>query len=267
VSDSAVTLNPQMENPNLSVEALYDQMLIDVAAANARFPEKEVMVSFAQLGRNYNRQLMVVGRAVFGGDDEDSCTPECWDSGETRRAYLDRAKKKADEDPLQWVIDSFKARKGENGENLYNSRKSAFWRVIRHVMSDLDLVEKQSQWSTELVWTNLYKVAPLAPGNPSGRLQKAERRACVEILRLQIDVYAPRRLLFLTGADWFNPFGDALGFSDQGRIGGKFVQRIGKIAAAESMSHVVVARHPQGKPEAAFVAEVTSAFSRLESEN
>jgi hypothetical protein len=245
-------------------EIQYERMLVAVAAEHERIREKQVMVSFAEKGRQYEHQLMVIGRAVYGGNDDDMCIPESWSSAETRRANLEHAKMKITDQPLQWVADSFQARRDESGNKLYSTRNSAFWRVIHRVMSDMAIIAGGSQWPTQLVWTNLYKVAPLSAGNPLAKLQNVQRSVCGDILRGEISAYTPKRLLFLTGADWFHPFADVLGFADEGHSNGKFVQGAGRISSDDNRASVVVARHPQGKPETAFVSEVTVAFARLE---
>ena len=111
-------------------------------------------------------------------------------------------------------------------------------------------------WAGRLVWTNLYKVSPAAGWNPGADLQRAQRTAAVELLRRELDEFAPSRVLALTGA-WIDPFLDELGAALDHREG--LVERIGD----RDGTAWVVAKHPMRKPEDRFVAQVSGAFAEL----
>lgn len=92
------------------------------------------------------------------------------------------------------------------------------------------------------MWTNLYKVAPTAGWNPGADLQRLQRTAATELLSLEIEAFAPRRLLALTGT-WIAPFVEPLGLQLEAREGQ--VEEIGTRLSVP----VVVAKHPIRKPE------------------
>ena len=68
--------------------------------------------------------------------------------------------------PMTWVTNQW-----GNTNKGYNTRRSAFWRVIRGVVDGLGIADvEQDAWSSHLVWSNLYKIAPANGRNPSKTL-------------------------------------------------------------------------------------------------
>lgn len=151
--------------------------------------------------------------------------------------------------PMAWVADMWHNKTG------YRTSSSAFWRVLRRIIH-ADSGVTDPIWPSRLAWTNLYRVSPAAGGNPGADLQRAQRRAAVDLLKLEIDEFAPRRVLALTGG-WINPFMDGLGLNLVGRNG--LVEKTGHNGNVAW----VVAKHPMTKPEDRFVHEVLAAFADL----
>jgi hypothetical protein len=206
-------------------------------------------------GATYNGELLVVGRAVNRW--ENSFTTA--DLGVPERRYAIASELEAGrQDPgkLAWVANQWGTREE------YNPARSAFWRVIRRVQDGLGLSVSR-EWSSDLAWSNLYRVAPSDGGNPPASLMRVQHRACSDLLVREIEELVPRRILFLTGADWFSPFAGTLGLvAKAGHTGGE-VQLTGRIASGGGEAAVVVARHPQGKDETQWVADVLNAFTEL----
>ena len=191
--------------------------------------------------------LMVVGRAVNGWTHDVS------PAGLTDNSVLNRFKSAIYTSvncPMTWVTNQWGA------TDCYNSRKSAFWRVIREVTLQLCIAEHSgNDWSSHLVWSNLYKLSPRDGGNPSGTLQNIQLDGCRALFDLEIETYRPGRLLLLTGWDWAEPFLAKLRRVDQ--PGGEFVERTGQWLFCDGrQSRVVVSCHPQGKSEKRWVREV-----------
>jgi hypothetical protein len=92
--------------------------------------------------------------------------------------------------------------------------------------------------------------------NPGADLQRAQRRSATELLQLEIEAFAPRRILAVTGT-WIEPFGDGLGLKLV--PGSGLVEGVGELLGRAC----VVAKHPMRKPESPFVAEVLNAFADL----
>jgi hypothetical protein len=134
----------------------------------------------------------------------------------------------------------------------YNTRLSAFWRVLVDLLGDRGDPARAS----ELVWTNLYKVSPAAGWNPGADLQRAQRTRAAELLRFELEAYRPRRVLALTG-DWIVPF--------EAELSLELTWRDGLVVATAVRWGIpwVIARHPMKKPHVPFVAEVRDAFRAL----
>ena len=169
------------------------------------------------------------------------------------------ARKAATRWPMSWVTDQWGSRKHD-----YNTARSAFWRVIRRVSLELlgDAIGEKEDWPTHLAWSNLYKVSPY-DANPGARLRDAQRDGCKELLKLEIRTFRPKRVLFLTGWDWAEELFCAPPEACE-REGARFVDRVWHQSpdpeSGSAISRFVVARHPQGKKEDQWVAEVLQAF-------
>jgi hypothetical protein len=236
-------------------------MLIESFSDNVLFAITQVTTEtvtgfLPMVGREYSGQIMVVGGWTKGiaptqlGNDV-----LCLDYA--RSVYQSVTESMLGECPMSWVTACWGATK------KYNTRRSAFWRVIRAVVGRLDIAnvdDDQNPWPSHLVWSNLYKIAPVEGGNPDGNLQQAQFKGCVKLLQWELKNYQPRRLLFLTGRAWADPF---LREAWQDRAlpeGQSFVEATGHVKCGPHAATCVVAKHPQGKNETDWVNEVVAAF-------
>ena len=236
-----------MTAPALPVayEGVFDALLADVAASTA---QSVPLVPFWPLrGAGYDGDLLVIGRSVNGWVAD--WTAEQLRDRDGRRQVLDWLRRDAEPavgDRMAWVTDRWGATTG------YNTRRSAFWRVL----ADLISRHRDPAWPGRLVWTNLYKVSPAAGWNPGADLQLAQRARAAELLRIELETYQPRRVLAVTG-DWAEPFLRPLDLN--------LTRASGLVTGTANRGGVpwVVAKHPMGKPHAAFVAAVRAAFEEL----
>lgn len=197
-------------------------------------------------GSRYAGDLLVIGRSVNGWVEDWSVRDlRRKEQREAAAAWLQADAEPADQDRMAWVADLWGATAG------YNTRRSAFWRVLRQISAGD--AEPEPDWPGRLVWTNLYKVSPAAGWNPGADLQRAQRQHAIGLLNQELETYAPRRVLALTG-NWIDPMRDALELRLQGRDG--LVEGVG-MRGNEAW---VLAKHPMGKPDARFVGEVLAAF-------
>ncbi|HKV54710.1 MAG TPA: hypothetical protein VJN94_08695 [Candidatus Binataceae bacterium] len=241
-------------------------------------PEKEVTGLLAMVGHSYNGELMVVGKAVNGDIAGAKCSvPElddrfiedcvcCSAFGPTRNQQRC---------PMLWVTDQWgeeRARHLWDHEEWpgkpYSTQRSAFWRGIKGILPRLAIGDVEGDsWPSHLVWTNLYKVAPAEGGNPSTPLCAAQFDCCVELLKSEIQFYRPKRVLFSTGLDWAKPFLTKLGATLEGpppRTELRFIKAIGAFRnLCEPAPQVVVASHPERKPQEAWINNVVTAFGAM----
>ncbi len=230
-----------------SYDLIYDRMLANVADAVS--DSDAPLVPFWPLrGAGYDAELLVIGRSVNGWIDE-------WTALHLRDPVVRRgvvASMRADAEPenldrMAWVTDLWGASTG------YNTRRSAFWRVIRRLSTGDGI---RSDWPSSLAWTNLYKVSPAEGWNPGADLQRAQRGAASELLQVELSAFSPRRVLALTGG-WIAPFADDLELVLDRRA--SLVESVGSCAGRAW----VIAKHPMRKPEDAFVEDVRNAFAGL----
>lgn len=231
---------------------LATQILPAIGASYSRLPLSDLTGFLAMSGHLYQNGLMVVGRAVNGWTD--GVSPATLLVPANAHTYANKVLETVTgaNCPMNWVSDCWGA------DIDYNTRKSAFWRAIRAVVHGLRIADVLlPQWPSHLVWSNLYKVAPAAGGNPNATLCSLQLSGCIDLLRLELATYTPTRLLFLTGMDWANPFLSLLGVPVQKNPAFQYVEGFGQANLPGGYQvNFAVASHPQGKPETPWVNEV-----------
>ena len=161
----------------------------------------------------------------------------------------------ARKDQMTWVTDN-------EGNTQYNTRKSAFWRVIKGVVIELFTTKL---WNEQIAWSNLYKIAPVEKGNPNAKLQKIQRDLCIEILKTEIEVLQPKYVIFLTsGWEWFlvnKLFTDTDIIKTETVKWGKYSTTVKK---TNSGIMYIFSPHPQGKKELEHIKAITGVIQSLE---
>ncbi len=200
------------------------------------------------VGKQYKGDLMVVGRAVNGWIK--GLQPHEFMDNEKLTYFLDNVFESVTETcPMQWV-----SRSWENSED-YNTKSSAFWRVIRRVVHELEIADVESEklrerlrWPSYLVWSNLYKFAPEGGGNPSATLCNVQLDECKSLIQKEIQAYKPKRILFLTGLDWAEPFIAPIAAETVAISGQQYVEAVARLDASQGLQGcIVVAAHPGRK--------------------
>lgn len=240
---------------------LAEHLLPLIGQNSARLPNREITGFLSMAGKHYNHELMVVGRAVNRWGKGKYFPRELSDVA-TSQVFAEAIFKSVTDDkacPMAWVTE------GWGSSDEYNTKRSAFWRTIRAVVAKAGIVNADDEaWPSHLVWSNLYKLAPEEGGNPGAALRRGQLSGCLELFRQEIEIYRPRRLLLLTGLDWAEPFLDRFVPSIT-RTSSKFVKAVAQIEhSSGKLTSVVVAVHPQGKPEITLVAEIFEAFESIE---
>lgn len=241
----------------------------DVLPAVSAVKTPSVTGFLPMVGRNYSGQLMVVGRAVNGWTED--IAPSDLRSADrcleyATKVYDDSVKSDVPgECPMAWVTKQWGA--AAAGDD-YNTKRSAFWRTIKAVVSRIgisDVNDTENPWPSHLVWSNLYKVSPAEGNNPNRALQNAQFKGCAKLLKWELEKYWPQRVLFLTGLKWADPFLKQAWQTRQDRPrpeGPSFVEAVGHVPCDPHALTYVVACHPQGKNEADWVNAVAAAFGK-----
>lgn len=237
----------------------FAEHLLPLIGFNAdKLPEQDVTGFLSMAGHLYGNELMVVGRAVNGWTE--GVTPSELSAPNFAAAYAAKVFKSVDGEglcPMSWVTDCW-----ANPDRDYNTKKSAFWRVIRSVVAESGIANTNEEaWPSHLVWSNLYKVAPADGGNPGNALCQVQLDGCISLLLQELNDYRPRRLLLLTGLSWAEPYLQHIAPTFTPTLTGGYVEATAEIQhKSGDATKVVVAAHPQGKSESIWVQEVMLAF-------
>ena len=205
--------------------------------------------------------LMAIGRSVNGWGYRGIMPAEFCDQ-ELRENFAGQV--------VQWST-------GEDGNcpmQYYwdnNNAGSPFGRVLNGVVHNLEIPDfNEAIWPSYLVWSNLYKLSPSDKGNPNITLRNAQQTGCIDLLRVELETYRPERVLFLTGYDWACPFLEEFtkNYSQMPEeMNQTYVKQFGQlILPNQHQCKVVIACHPQTRPEDAWVCAVMKAFHILDDE-
>jgi hypothetical protein len=228
----------------------YLNLLNQLKVSKYRNSSQSLCCFNAQKGSEYNNNLMVVGRAVNSWHHEfelnnlnvESMVEEVFRQPTTFEC------------PLKWVEDSWGSQEG------YNTKSSAFWRVIKQVSQRLNEASSTTGWASKIVWSNLYKIAPSITGNPSDSLCDKQFTYCNELLLAEIIEYRPRVIVFFTGLNWFNGFlNESVSLSSNKEH--SLVEAHGVLKINDKDVKIIIAKHPQGKPEAEMIHEILTIAS------
>lgn len=248
------------------VRIFEEEILAPVGAAEAGGPN--CLTGFLPMRGDLYKPggLMVVGRAT--NDWRTHISWNCLGSDKSRKEYTQEVVRENSDCegkcPMVWVKELWgntKCSKKYYGSK-YNTKRSAFWRVIRKVISEyIPITEDESNFSSWLVWSNLYKLSPTSD-NPGRKLQLLQREGCKSSFKREIDVFRPGRLLLLTGLEWAEPFLEELCIDSKDDDDLEHVELKGRLHYSEENSaSLVVAKHPRGKKEDIWIDQVMKAFS------
>ena len=94
-------------------------------------------------------------------------------------------------------------------EKKYFYSKSSFWRLIKKILEASGTSEKDNwyddkeEWNQQIAWSNLYKIAPRKKGNPSHKLMAENMREHIDIIKKEIELYRPGKILFVTDDGYY----------------------------------------------------------------
>ena len=189
-----------------------------------------------QWGKNFPSEnktgLLFIGKAVNGWVTNETNVEKLFDQENSDRIF-------ARKDQMEWVDNLSGNTKG------YNTRKSAFWRVIKKVAMSY----YPQKWYSNIAWSNLYKIAPWEGGNPNTKLQKVQQKYCFEILKKEIEVLSPDYIIMLTSG-WEWPFLNYLNNSEKLNVLSEIKWNKYKTKLIEiDGTKFIISPHPQGKNE------------------
>ena len=188
--------------------------LLDVVASSHHAPEK-LSVFWPDCGARYTGALLVVGRAA----DTWYRPVELAElrSESRRRAVLDEKRRWSEEDRLGDFV------AGWNTSGFKRSSRSGFWRTVCATAGRLGLGSGPESLLS-CCYTNLFKISG-EKGNPSVSFRSVEIASSIELLRKEVAVFNPHRVLVISGHDWFHQFAKGLALSER-RLAGGYVSTV-----------------------------------------
>jgi hypothetical protein len=92
----------------------------------------------------------------------------------------------------------------------YFTFRSFFWNVTYKLISSYYKFGNTSfEWARKMVWSNLYKIAPLR-GNPDSYIKSLQQEFAIELVRKEIEELKPKYCIVLTNEEWWEPFRNGL---------------------------------------------------------
>lgn len=232
-------------------ETIYEDLLNNLEKSKYKNRLQSLCCFSAQKGKLYNNNLMIVGRAVNGWGN-DFRLNDIHTCAIVKKLFSNASVQKC---PLEWVESSW------GSTQDYNTKKSAFWRVIKSLSQKINKLGSDDRWVSKLVWSNLYKIAPSAGGNPSDSLCDYQFDSCNELLKAEIEEYKPKCIVFFTGENWFNGF-LAENISLMPKSDSKWVDASGTLSLNGFRTKIIIAKHPQGKPEEEMFNDIIDALAQ-----
>lgn len=92
----------------------------------------------------------------------------------------------------------------------YKANRSFFWQVTYRLIDDYYGLDRASfEWSSKMVWSNLYKIAPNG-ANPSGLEKEIQQPLSAELVKKEMDELKPKFCVVLTNEKWWIPFRETI---------------------------------------------------------
>ncbi len=252
---------------------IFTELLHHIGQNAQRLPQQQLTGFLPSVGVEYTRELMVVGRAPNGW--ASGWLPQQLQEPSSVQKVLHETIASVTPPegilcPRKWVVDLWGTRGIFNTtyKAAYDPNRSAFWRTIRQVVERFQLANIHGgPWSSCIAYSNLYKIAPANGGNPSQGLSTLQLLHCQRLLDLEISIYKPKKILFLTGwlywaKDLLPNWTPTATFSTADTFPAfELVKAIGHMHYGnDGVGKMVVAAHPQCKNESNWVNEVVRAF-------
>lgn len=235
----------------------------------------------AMQGHKYKDQsikFMLVGRAPNGwGEKRDLSSAEAFAQFSLASLHNQTDTLSGGKDRFEWIACDTEHPYPQNqyregvdespedflpgGKCFYRLKRSQFWNYSSQIWAKLNDVDSasdiwQGRWFESILWSDLYKIAPISSGNPTSKLQSIQFDACFNILKNEIKLLKPTHILFATGSWWFEKFklefenmSDDISFRYQELAQeSSLVEAVGSFTYSNgTLCKFVVAPHPQGK--------------------
>jgi hypothetical protein len=139
---------------------------------------------------------------------------------------------------------------------------SFFWNVIYKTISDYYNYDRNSwHWSSKMVWSNLYKIAPLPPKrNPNDVERSLQKELSVQLVKKEIEEINPRYCIVLTNDEWWKPFQSALNPTEMQMTGFSEIETVQNY----KNSYIIVTTRPWKNGNEKHVSQILEVIKKLD---
>lgn len=251
---------PYGVNPDRVYAQKYIEMLNKFCSYKSN--EKRLICSYPLAGYKYESELLVIGR-------EASWWPERFTIHELNvkgaeyiyhtKARLPGAYAVRKVCPMNFVPDLWGDTKERRFYNTrYRTDSDPFWYCAKEVVEGLNICQDKKEWASYLSFTNLYKVVYGAHQRLYEKPRLMQLELCKELLKLEIYMGQPKRILFLTGMKFAKDF---LNLPEGIGMDGNIVS-LGKFDYGVHMADTVVSVNPRKFKKEELVSAILKGFAR-----
>ena len=210
---------------------------------------------FPQQGSNWNlseHRVLVVGKATNGWVTNDVNVDLLFNPN-----YPERIVNRDDE--MNWVLRRWGHDEMDEYGVDYNTKRSAFWRVIKQLVIKSERSCSDDNWVNFISWTNLYKISVEA-GNPPARLKYRQEPDCCKILDLEQEVLKPKNVILFTSGweSFFFKYKGLENYKSHFYASKTWGDKHTTSAIELNGINYIVSPHPERKPETPHVEAILS---------
>ncbi len=261
-----------------TLSSLYSELYEAVYKSDKKYKEAFPLSNFvAMRGSRYDERAedsiryMMVGRAVNGWGESIRIDSKEIFSSCAVKLFEDRNRFDS-----EWCMQDKESNpyseyynEDKNKQSKYYLSNSPFWETNKRIFQGIS-GEKKADWFEDVVWNNIYKIAPKNYGNPSTNLIYTQALICVKILKEEIKLLRPTHVLLVIDRSWVswtrykNVMFDFMESFDnivyfQNVVDGDIVQ----CAFTSNGVKVVIACRPETKNRDTYSDAVINAFKNI----
>lgn len=136
---------------------------------------------------------------------------------------------------------------------FYSCSSSFFWNVTYKLICRYYGLDIHGwDWSRKMVWTNLFKIAPVS-GNPDKKEQSFQLNFSIDLLKKEIEEINPKYCIVLTNLSWWESFGKGLKTRSL-----KVPENLTEIVSFEKYNNtkIIVTNRPRNGPSDEYVSQI-----------
>lgn len=193
-------------------DRVYNQKYIELLNkfSNYKANEQQLIASYPLAGYKYESEFLVIGREVRWWPERFSIHELNVKGAEYiyhTKARIPGAYAIRKVCPMNFVADLW----GETEErDLYNTsyrtNSDPFWLCVKDIAKGLNIGAEGADWASYLSFTTLYKIVYGAGQCIYDKPKQMQTDLCRELLKLEIYMGQPKRILFLTGMKYVKEF-------------------------------------------------------------